>query len=843
MDAIAQMETDGYRAFAVIAPLLAPSTGTVDAPAWAALGMLAARGHANAHRLLLAEENTPHGRVAAAMFSLTQAADTTDASMFSNQLDHAELHLSQLERRRCDLAWIFRKAIAYGRAYEARHNLPAARQRLLWTAVSGVHVLDNGGSSDLCRDAMSMLSVMRLAAAGSSGQHGLLDGSYADLSLSFGGAPGDATERTMARLVEDTYLDRLGPQFARAVRKARAYREAGRLWDAAAVYGALSALRPRDAWEAAVVPCGLASLFDELGRTAEAVERYARCAEHEDVLGAAGARIALIRLDPSTRADQLAMLVDNVNLGMSAQKRLLVRTTWLAHADDAQVMSSTSLAAIRELPRILDQLFEDFGGSTWFAGSTLVELRPQLHRGARVLYENGERSAAFGVLNGITARSVFARRHRRDLAAAGDPVVRRALAQLQAHALSAPLEALQRGAPALDAALLRHAQLERQTVLTMAPLPPLPTLSELQRDLNPRDVRISYHGAGSELLIGVTTVDDFRLVNVDVGDGSLREDAAVLSDLASARGARRGANTRRRLHDLYNRLFVPIASWIPADAVLWVAPDHILHGVPFEALLTAPLDDDRPWSEAAFLGDRHLIAILPSGSWPTRTLPRSQKTPSALLVGVEGGAGGPPLPGVRTELAAVAAQGSGWPAARRCDGCRDKPTVGGFLRRAHQYDVIHVATHADSRSHPALRPLGVSLAHLWLRDDSDRAAQLWEHRVQTMVVDAELVFLNACQTISGDSSELEGAMGLSTAFLIAGADTVVSTRWAVHDELAATFAAAFYETYAEERRKSPATRSTHWKLQAMRNARDAIRATGQHAPQHWSAHVLSGSTQ
>ena len=60
---------------------------------------------------------------------------------------------------------------------------------------------------------------------------------------------------------------------------------------------------------------------------------------------------------------------------------------------------------------------------------------------------------------------------------------------------------------------------------------------------------------------------------------------------------------------------------------------------------------------------------------------------------------------------------------------------------------------------------------------------------------ALLVVLSACETALGKRLDGEGMMGLSRAFLAAGASGVVATLWSVDDAATAHFMKVFYGMY------------------------------------------------
>jgi CHAT domain-containing protein len=107
------------------------------------------------------------------------------------------------------------------------------------------------------------------------------------------------------------------------------------------------------------------------------------------------------------------------------------------------------------------------------------------------------------------------------------------------------------------------------------------------------------------------------------------------------------------------------------------------------------------------------------------------------------------------------------------------------------YRIVHFATHAwtDSRD-PALATLALSTidpsgAPL---DGVLRAADL-----AGLELHSDLVVLSGCETALGREIDGEGLLGLSNAFLRAGASSVVASLWRVPDTSSAYLMRAFYD--------------------------------------------------
>lgn len=99
----------------------------------------------------------------------------------------------------------------------------------------------------------------------------------------------------------------------------------------------------------------------------------------------------------------------------------------------------------------------------------------------------------------------------------------------------------------------------------------------------------------------------------------------------------------------------------------------------------------------------------------------------------------------------------------------------------------------------------------------------------------DLVVLSACETGLGRAQSGEGMLGLRRAFHLAGAKTVISSLWSVRDESTADLMRAFYRNLWSKGQS---------RLQALRSAQLAMlarnRVQGDPRPSMWGAFVLSG---
>ena len=111
-------------------------------------------------------------------------------------------------------------------------------------------------------------------------------------------------------------------------------------------------------------------------------------------------------------------------------------------------------------------------------------------------------------------------------------------------------------------------------------------------------------------------------------------------------------------------------------------------------------------------------------------------------------------------------------------------------RDVQSYRVVHVATHGVL---DAMRPQFSGLVLSLVGNKSDDDGFLRTGEVFNLRLGAPLVMLSACETGLGKVNRGEGVVGLSQAFMYAGATTVGVTLWSVADKPTAELMTDFYQ--------------------------------------------------
>ena len=275
----------------------------------------------------------------------------------------------------------------------------------------------------------------------------------------------------------------------------------------------------------------------------------------------------------------------------------------------------------------------------------------------------------------------------------------------------------------------------------------------------------------------------------------------------------------RQLHE-YLIAAVEETGLLAGKTRLVLVPHAELHYLPFAALIERN-------GEGRFLIERYELAVTPSASvW----LALGDRPASRAGAGVLALAPRPDaLPASREEVAVIA----------RAMGAATQVLVGetateaAFRRAAPAQRVLHLATYGVLNKRNPL----FSFVELAPGDGHD--GRLEVHEVFGLRLQAELVVLSACQTglgagALGDVPTGDDWIGLTRAFLYAGAANVVATLWPVEDQATAALMERFYEGY----------QSAADPVRALARAQRALLSAPASAhPFHWGGLVVVEGSQ
>jgi CHAT domain-containing protein/tetratricopeptide (TPR) repeat protein len=144
--------------------------------------------------------------------------------------------------------------------------------------------------------------------------------------------------------------------------------------------------------------------------------------------------------------------------------------------------------------------------------------------------------------------------------------------------------------------------------------------------------------------------------------------------------------------------------------------------------------------------------------------------------------------------------------------------------------ILHLATHAViQEDQPSLSGIVFSMV-----DSNGKPADglLRTYEIYNLSLESDLVVLSACRTALGRQMRGEGVIGLTRAFLHAGASSVVTSLWSIQDRATAKLMEHFYQGLLQQS-LSPAA--------ALRQAQLRLRSDGRFAhPYFWAAFSVQG---
>jgi CHAT domain-containing protein len=225
---------------------------------------------------------------------------------------------------------------------------------------------------------------------------------------------------------------------------------------------------------------------------------------------------------------------------------------------------------------------------------------------------------------------------------------------------------------------------------------------------------------------------------------------------------------QRSLSELYDVLFAAVPGVAEASELTVVA-DGVLSQVPFAALFDK--------ASGRFVFEKAVVRIAPNLAFATRNVysasPSAPVSAAAIgdpsLLG-KGAQSFRRLPHARTETLAVAALYPRSQVAVGSDATKERALD--LMARA---DVVHFAGHAVTTS-------GAGGARLLLAGDvTNPATALNADDLRARISRPTTVVLAACESAASAREYTTGVSGLSTAFLRAGAASVVATLWKIDD--------------------------------------------------------------
>ena len=269
---------------------------------------------------------------------------------------------------------------------------------------------------------------------------------------------------------------------------------------------------------------------------------------------------------------------------------------------------------------------------------------------------------------------------------------------------------------------------------------------------------------------------------------------------------------------LYHMLVEPAANLIPKNAKVFIIPDGTLNTLNFETLLV-PGSTPHYWIEDVTITDASSLRLLAA----SRTSPKH--TDNVLLLG-NAVATNNDYPELRKAAAEMESIEKHFQPKQQQVFAREQATPAAYLASTpEQYSYIHFVAHGTASR---MSPLdsAIVLSRSSAQEDSFK---LYARDIIHHPLKAQLVTISTCYGAGARAYSGEGLVGLSWAFLRAGAHNVIGALWEVSDVSTPQLMDQLYSDL--EKGKTPDT--------ALRDAKLAmLKSTSYSKPFYWAPFQL-----
>lgn len=331
-----------------------------------------------------------------------------------------------------------------------------------------------------------------------------------------------------------------------------------------------------------------------------------------------------------------------------------------------------------------------------------------------------------------------------------------------------------------------------------------------------------------------------------------------LDDLSSRIVSFNGAISQKKdssylqmAHQLYQALIEPAEPYLENENVLLV-PDGAMNLVPFDALLSRPVEDPGSFRNLPYLLNTYRFSYTPSVSlssyldlegernYPEKFIafaPVFSETTRGVAQPTSNRKGWEALPSTKYEVEEIAGylnQNRGiW--ASLTGGASSEVVTGHDATEASfkkgslsRYRYLHLATHAFTSDSESQRS-GIAF---FPGGSGEENGILYAEEIYGLDLRNELVVLSACETGTGEVRAGEGIIGLSRAFQYAGAQSLLVSLWNVEDRSTAQLMIAFYEQL----------QAGNSAAAALKTAKQSLLTSGTYShPRYWAPFVFIGN--
>lgn len=337
---------------------------------------------------------------------------------------------------------------------------------------------------------------------------------------------------------------------------------------------------------------------------------------------------------------------------------------------------------------------------------------------------------------------------------------------------------------------VRSENKEQASLMNVEPF----TLKQVQELLEPGVTLLEYFVVEQQALLWVVERDRLRFVRIPVSRNDLVAKVTALRDTMYQVAEKE--QSRQYSQELYRLLIEPALPHIQGKELL-IIPHDVLHYLPFQALAS---------DKGRYLIQDYPIYYLSSASLmqftrEKRRAGKEGKEEKALVMG------NPSLGDEAYNLRFAEREAKEvvrvYP--KSAVYLRSKATKSRAVSLSPEYDILHFAVHGELNQDDPLS------SGLLLVGEGKEGGKLKASEIFSLNLKADTVVLSACETGLGKITNGDEIIGLTRAFLYAGAPSVITTLWKVNDRASYELMREFYANL-KTLKKSEALRQAQLKI-------------------------------
>lgn len=303
-------------------------------------------------------------------------------------------------------------------------------------------------------------------------------------------------------------------------------------------------------------------------------------------------------------------------------------------------------------------------------------------------------------------------------------------------------------------------------------------LREVMTFLDSETTLIEYFVTNDQCYAWVIDKSNFTVVKVDANKEQIEKNVNKYREKIASFNPDFGQDAEK----LYELLFKPLKKFIKYKRLI-IVPHHILNHLPFHALMSRNTDANE--KKTRFLIEDYDIAYAPSAS-VLRFIYEKRKPLIGKILALGNpytGELGLDLPYAEEEVEHIK---STYP--QTVVLVQKQATKARVQNLASTINVLHFATHADLKPDTPMSS-SIRLA----KAGSDTGDLKVDEIFGLDLKNISMVTLSGCETGIGKSVGGDEFIGLSRAFIYAGAPTIVASLWKVNDQSTAALMTLFYQ--------------------------------------------------